>query len=84
MFYSLEEKELEKLTEISEITGTDYEITGKFIPVDNMMAALEDLLCEYHHVEEQLADLQYEVDNNYELKRIDMYEEYGVSERDFC
>lgn len=84
MHYALEEKELAKMTEISEITGTDYEITGKFIPVDNMMAALEDMLVQYHHIEEKLDDLQYEIDNNYELKRLDPYEEYGVSERDFC
>lgn len=84
MFYALEEKELKKLTEISEITGTDYEITGKFIPVDNMMAALEDLLVQYHRKEEELDDLQYEIDNNYELKRLDPYEEYGVSDKDFC
>lgn len=83
MYYSLNEKELERINEISDITGVDYELKNNLIPVDSLMAALEDMLYEYHHKEEELEDLQNDIENNYELKRFDPYEEYGVSERDF-
>lgn len=83
MYYSLNEKELKKITEISDITATDYELKNNLILVDNLVAALEDMLYEYKHKEEELEDLKQDIDNNYELKRINLYEEYGISEKDF-
>ena len=81
MYYLLDENEIEKLNEISDITGTDYEITGKFVPVDSMMAALEDLLVQYHKKEEELEDLNENVQDNY--RPIPVREQVGVSDRDF-
>jgi hypothetical protein len=63
----LSEKELETINEVSGITFTDYDITGKFIPVDSLMSAIEDLLVEFHHKEDEVSDLQNDIENNYKL-----------------
>ena len=89
MFYkNLNEEELKLIEEIVKITDVDYELKGNFIPTDNLLIALKDMLWEYHNKEEELKgkidDLEYDLENNYELKRFDPYEEYGVSPKDFC
>lgn len=66
MHYLLDDKELEKIQEVSDITMTDYEITGKFIPVENMMSAIEELLVELHRREEKIEDLEREEEKYYE------------------
>ena len=66
MHYLLEDKELETMEEVSNITMTDYEITGKFIPVENMMSAIEELLVELHKKEEEIEDLKKEEERYYE------------------
>lgn len=83
MFYILTEEELKKIQEVSDITQADYEVMGKTIPVANLMSAVEDLLVELHKKEEDISNLQNEIENNYEEKNINPYEEYGVSEKDF-
>jgi len=83
MYYKLENDELEKIKEVSKITFTDYELLGDFIPVENMMNVIEDLLYEVHKFEEEIQDMQRDIENNYELKNVNPYEEYGMSERDF-
>lgn len=66
MHYLLDDKELETIEEVSNITMTDYEITGKFIPVENMMSAIEELLVELHRKEEEIEDLKKEEERYYE------------------
>ena len=44
---------------------------------------IEDLIVEYHRKEEQLEDLKQDLEDNYVPRRIDPYEEYGVSRNDF-
>ena len=66
MHYLLEDKELETMEEVSNITMTDYEITGNFIPVENMMSAIEELLVELHRKEEEIEDLKKEEERYYE------------------
>lgn len=83
MFYILTEEERKKIQEVSDITLTDYEVLGKTIPVDKLMTAIEDLLVELHREQEKVADLESDIANHYELKYVDEYEEYGVSEKDF-
>lgn len=68
------------LKSISDITRTIY---TNPVSEDDVIDMLEELVNELEHKEEKLSDLQYTIDNYYELKRIDPYEEYGVSERDF-
>lgn len=83
MFTMLNNSDLERLKRVSDITGIDYEITGKFVPVDNIVSALFDLLCEYSNKEDELEDLKSDLDEHYTLKREDEYEVYGISSRDF-
>ena len=81
MYYKLDNDEFERIKEIEKITFSDFELVGNFIPVESMMAALEDMLVEYHNKEEELEDLQENIKDNY--KPISNTEMYGVSDRDF-
>lgn len=83
MHYMLNENDLRILQEVSDITLGDYEIKGKFISLDNLMNVIEDLLTEVHKKEEELNDLKQEIEDNYEPKKIDYYERYGLSKKDF-
>lgn len=83
MYWDLTDEDLEKIKEISEVTGVDYELKGNLVPVDSLIYALKDMLYEYHNKEEELEDLHQDIEDNYEPKKIDPYEEYGVSRHDF-
>ena len=83
MYYKLSESELKKVEDASSETMTDYELEGNMIPVDNMMSLIEDLLVELHKRDERISDLESDINNYYELKNTDQYEEYGVSRNDF-
>jgi aspartokinase len=74
MYYALDNEELKTLEKVSEITLTDYEVTGKFVPVSSLMTAIEDLLVELHKEEEKVADLENDINNYYELKEENYYE----------
>ena len=74
MYYPLNNEELKTLEKVSEITLTDYEVTGKFVPVSSLMTAIEDLLVELHKEEEKVADLENDINNYYELKEENYYE----------
>lgn len=82
-YYGLNDNEVAIIKDISKITFADYEIEANHIPVDNLMVVIEDLLTEYHRKEEELEDLHNEISENYELKNVDLYSEYGISEADF-
>lgn len=83
MYYKVDDKELEKLKEVSNITSTDYDLLGNFVPVESMFNMIEDLLCELHRNDEKIKDMEQDIENNYEVKNINPYEEYGISEKDF-
>lgn len=79
MYYALDEKEMELVTKVSNITGTDFELINHLIPVENLVAALQDMLHEYYNKEEQLEDIEENLRTNYKPIPID----YGMSDRDF-
>lgn len=83
MYTMLEDMDLERLERVSNITGVDYEITGKFVPVDNIVCALFDLLCEYNNKVDELEEVKCDLNENYTPKRVDEYDMYGVSRNDF-
>ena len=80
----------EILKNASDITLVDYDIkwfdaenfAGQ-IDSDGLLSMIEDLIVEYHRKEEQLEDLKQDLEDNYVPRRIDPYEEYGVSRNDF-
>lgn len=81
MFYQLNDDELEKMFRVSKITMTDYELIGNFVPVESLMAAIEDLLIELDKAEEKYKDLERDLEENY--KPISYVEQIGYNERDF-
>lgn len=83
MYWKLTNEDLEKLNKIADITGVDYELKNNLVPVDSLIYALKDMLYEYHKKEDELADLKQDLEDNYEPKKIDPYEECGVSRYDF-
>lgn len=80
-YYILNEDELERMYKVSKITMTDYDLIGNFAPVENLMAAIEDLLIELDKAEEKYKDLEEQLRENY--RPISVAEQYGISERDF-
>jgi hypothetical protein len=83
MYYKLSNSEYNALKKVEDITCSDYEIVGNFIPVDMLIGVIEDLLVEIDRLEEEKKDREQDIENNYELKETSLYEEYGISEKDF-
>lgn len=81
MYYKLNDDELERMYRVSKITMTDYELIGNFAPVENLMAAIEDLLVELDRAEERIEQIERDRDENY--KPISYAEEVGYREEDF-
>lgn len=86
----VDESNFELFEKISNITGTDYEIVFAnkdeiigFVSEENLLNMLEDLLLEIDRLKEVNEDLIKDRDENYELKKFNPYDEYGVSESDF-
>lgn len=44
----------------------------------------EELKLDLAHANEKINDLENSIENDYELKRSNPYDEYGVRECDFC
>jgi len=68
MYIEVSDKEMERFKEISDITVTDYEFKGNFVPVVSLVAMVEDLLMTIHEREEQIEDIKQDIQDNY--KRI--------------
>lgn len=61
----LQENEIRIIQEIENITGTDYEVKKGYIDVDNLMALIEDLKCEYDHQIELKEEREEDIRQNY-------------------
>ena len=81
MYIEVSNKEMEKFKEISDITVTDYEFKGNFVPVVSLLTMIDDLLLELHNKEEQIEDIKQDIQDNY--KRISVLEQVGISDKDF-
>ena len=81
MFYKLDNKEMKLIDKASEISCTDYDLTGNFIPVENMMSIIEDLLLELDAMQERYDDLEADLEQNY--RQIPLSEQYGIRNSDF-
>lgn len=65
IFYRMDENDRKLLDEVAEITITDYESFGDFIPVENLWNIIRDLKCEYNNLEEKYEDFVKDVEDNY-------------------
>ena len=72
MYIEVSNEEMERFKEISDITVTDYEIKGNFVPVVSLLTMIDDLLLELHEREEQIEDIKQDIQDNY--KRIPISE----------
>lgn len=80
----------ETLKKVSDITLVDYDIkwfdaenVEGYIDSEGLLSMIEDLIVEYNRKKEELEDLYQDIEDNYEPKRIDPYDYYGVSRSDF-
>ena len=83
MYYKLDKDSLVSIKMAEKLTNTDYERVDDLMPVDSFVSMVDELLTEIEKLQEKVEELEYDIDNNYELKRINPYEEYGVRECDF-
>ena len=79
MYYKLNENEYQRIQKVSNLTNTDYELNGNFIPVENLMSVIEDLVYELNNLEKKYKDLEEDLETNYKPIPVD----YGISDRDF-
>ena len=78
MYLKIDEAALKK---IEDITMYDFEAEGSFLPADNVIEIIEDLLLEIDRLQEKYEDLEQDLEENY--KPIPASEQYGISDRDF-
>ena len=55
----------ELIKQVQEITQTDYELQGLFLPIDSVESIINDLLYEIRHLEEKIKHLEQDVEDNY-------------------
>nr|DAE35592.1 MAG TPA: hypothetical protein [Caudoviricetes sp.] len=72
------EKEKVPYKKVSEITGIEYLEDDKSLMLETMLTMINDLICEYHNMEEKYEDLQKDIKENYIQKECegDEYEDY--------
>lgn len=78
MYLKLNFEQLEKIKKVTEITSTDYELYGDFLPAESIMSIVEDLLCEIDNLKEQYDDLEQDLLSNY--KPIETLSLYDINE----
>ena len=72
MYLELKQDLIDK---IEEITCTDYERKGDYIPDENIENMIKDLLCEIDRLNEKIEDMENDIRDNY--RPISNEEMYG-------
>lgn len=80
MYLKIDEELYKK---ISDITNTDYEIEGEYLPVDadSIISIFEDLLAEIERKEDELEELKRDMEDNY--KPISVSEQVDIDDSYF-
>ena len=65
MYLKLDNDEFKMIERASNITCTDYDLMGNFIPVESMLSIIEDLILEIDRLEENYKDLENDLESNY-------------------
>ena len=81
--YKLSKRDMATMREVEAITGTDYEVDNARIPTEYLMNAIEELLVEINNLQDTIAAMEDDRNENYELKHYDTYRELGLRESDF-
>lgn len=83
MKLEINDSDIQYLEKTEKLLGTDYERKGNYIELDSLICMIRDLLWEVDNLEEKITDLERDIEDNYEPRRFNPYEEYGVSESMF-
>lgn len=78
MYIEIDEKILEKVTNITNFT---YKSKGDFIAYEDVISIIEDLVCKYNVLKEKFEDYKENVRDNY--RQITPQEMYNIDDRDF-
>lgn len=78
MYIEIDEKILEKITDITNFT---YKSKGDFIAYEDVISIIEDLVCEYNVLKEKFEDYKENIRDNY--RQITPQEMYDIDDRDF-
>ena len=76
MYYKLDDYLKRRIERVGNITSTNYELLGDFVPIESLMAMIDDLLVEYEVQVEKYEEFEKYVDDNYKFVGTQYYE-YG-------
>ena len=86
----IDESNYESIKKAMNITLVDYNINWYdaenikgHIESDELLTIIEDLIVEYHKLEEKLEEKEEYCKEYHQPKKINYYEEYGINEKDF-
>ena len=71
------------LKEIEDITDVDYEYKGDQVPISSIAYMLKDLVYENNLKSKEIQEIKEDIDERYELKPINPYDEYDLAREDF-
>lgn len=83
MYVKLDEYDMKMLKEASELANEKYKIEGDFIEVEELFGVIETLMYAVDDWKFKYEELENDLEENYELKSFDPYDEYGISQSDF-
>ncbi len=65
MYYKLDDIDKETIKKAEDIISEDYDIEDNFIKAEYLVEIIEDLIAQIEHLEEKIADMKQEVEDNY-------------------
>lgn len=71
------------LKEVEDITDVNYEYKEDRVPISSIAYMLKDLVYENNLKKHELEEIKEDIDERYELKPIDPYDEYDLAREDF-
>lgn len=78
-----DDKEIEILKKVEDITRTDYDIKDNKIDKENIISMTEDLINKIEELEEENKNIEEERDEYYIPRKINKLDEVGMSIHDF-
>lgn len=82
MKIELKDEDIKIIEKAEKIVGY-LERNGNYVNLDDLIGIIDNLVYEANRLEEKIEDLNKDIEDNYEPRKFDPYEEYGVSESMF-